>query len=132
MRANGGERWDPGAKTHSFAKKRENYRCGGAAAEGGPAPRKNGRRRRAAKEEAMIRPTGDLRRVKEEILSYYKQDVLVHVDLGRNKSADFTGKLTGVYPALFTVTPDDAAYRGKTAYSYSEILCGSVRVTRRG
>ena len=78
----------------------------------------------------MIRKTASLRAVKAEIESFYEQDVCVHVNLGRNKSADFTGKLSGVYPALFTVLPDDKNYRGKTAYSYSEILCGSVRVRR--
>ncbi len=79
----------------------------------------------------MIRPTGNYHRIKQEIVSYLEREVRVHVDLGRNKSTDFTGRLTGVYPALFTVTPDDANYRGKTAYSYAEVLCGNVRVTPR-
>lgn len=42
MRANGGERWDPGAKTHSFAKKRENYRCGGRLRKAAPLRAKTG------------------------------------------------------------------------------------------
>ncbi len=79
----------------------------------------------------MIRPTGNYQTVKREIVSYLEREVRVHVDLGRNKSAEFTGKLSGVYPALFTVAPDDKNYRGKTAYSYAEVLCGNVRVTPR-
>ena len=79
----------------------------------------------------MIRPTGNYQTVKREIVSYLEREVRVHVDLGRNKSAEFTGKLSGVYPALFTVTPDDKNYRGKTSYSYSEILCGEVKVRAR-
>ena len=79
-------------------------------------------------ENAMIRTANDLRTVKEEIRRYADRRVRVHVCLGRNKYADFTGKLSGVYPALFTVLPDDAAYRGKTAYSYAEVVCGSVSV----
>ena len=78
----------------------------------------------------MIRPTGNLRQVKEEIAACLRQEVRVHVELGRGRSADFTARLTGVYPALFTVAPDDEGFRGKTAYSYAEVLCGSVRVTK--
>lgn len=79
----------------------------------------------------MIKATNNLLAVKEEIKKHYKKGVRVHVDLGRNKSADFTGVLSGVYPALFTVQPDDGSYRGKTAYSYAEILCGKVKVSGR-
>lgn len=79
----------------------------------------------------MIKPISNLRTIKAEIERFYKKDVCVHVNLGRNKYSDYTGKLSGVYPALFTVLPDDKNYRGKTAYSYSEILCGSVRVRER-
>ena len=69
----------------------------------------------------MIKAPKNILSVKEEIRRFYKKDVCVHVNLGRNKSADFTGVLSGVYPALFTVLPDDKNYRGKTAYSYAEI-----------
>lgn len=72
-----------------------------------------------------------LAEIKTKIESYYDRPVSVRVNLGRNKITHFDGKLSGVYPALFTVLPDDKNYLGKTAYSYSEILCGSVRVSLR-
>lgn len=56
--------------------------------------------------------------------------VAVRVNLGRNKSVSFSGVLSGVYPALFTVKPDDKDYLGKTAYSYSDVLCGNVKIKR--
>ncbi len=58
------------------------------------------------------------------------QRVAVKVNLGRNKSVSFCGTLSGVYPALFTVKPDDEDYLGKTAYSYSDVLCGNVKIKR--
>ena len=76
----------------------------------------------------MIKAPKSILLVKEEIRRYYKKDVRVRVDLGRNRRAEFTGVLSGVYPALFTVQPYDASYRGKTSYAYSEVLCGSVKV----
>ena len=54
----------------------------------------------------------------------------VTIELGRNKRLKYRGELAGVYPALFTVRPDDERFLGKTSYSYAEVLCGSVRVKR--
>ena len=53
------------------------------------------------------------------------------VNLGRNKFVTFPATLSGIYPSLFTVCPDDKNFLGKTAYSYSEILCGRVKLTER-
>lgn len=59
-----------------------------------------------------------------------KQRVAVRINLGRNKSVSYCGILSGIYPALFTVQPDDKEFLGKTAYSYSDVLCGNVKIKR--
>lgn len=79
----------------------------------------------------MIKPTQNIQNIKREIRNFYKKDVAVRVNLGRNKIVSFTGKLSGIYPSLFTVQPDDENYRGKTSYAYAEVLCGSVKVKER-
>lgn len=76
----------------------------------------------------MIKTTSTISQVKEIIGKMNSKEVEVTVNLGRNKYAKFTGVLSGVYPALFTVKPFDKDYRGKTSYSYSEYLCGKVRL----
>ena len=76
----------------------------------------------------MIKPNNDIARVKRRIRDYQSKQVDVTVRLGRNKIQRFCGTLTGVYPALFTVRPDDENFLGKTAYSYAEVLCGSIDV----
>ena len=58
------------------------------------------------------------------------QRVAVRVNLGRNKCLNYSGILSGIYPALFTVKPDDEDFLGKTAYSYSDVLCGNVKIKR--
>lgn len=58
------------------------------------------------------------------------QHVLVKVNLGRNKTLNFSGTLSGVYPALFTVLPDEKNFLGKTSYSYSDVLCGNVKIKK--
>lgn len=76
----------------------------------------------------MIKSKASLSQVKEIIGKMNMKQVEVTVNLGRNKFEKFTGVLSGVYPALFTVRPADKDYRGKTSYSYSEYLCGKVRL----
>ena len=58
------------------------------------------------------------------------QRVAVKVNLGRNKTMSYSGVLSGIYPALFTVKPDDKDFLGKTAYSYSDVLCGNVKIRK--
>ncbi len=79
----------------------------------------------------MIKASTSINSVKTKILSLKGRKVEVKVNLGRNKSERFTGVLTDVYPALFTVTPVDKEYKGKTSYSYSEYLCGNVILNER-
>ena len=76
----------------------------------------------------MIKSTVTLNEVKENIGKQKESPVEVTLNLGRNKFISFSGVLTGVYPALFTVTPKDKDFKGKTSYSYSEYMCGKVRL----
>ena len=76
----------------------------------------------------MIKPKSDIATVKKTIADYFQRQVDVTVNLGRNKVLRYCGELSGVYPALFTVRPNDKGFLGKTSYSYAEVLCGSVKV----
>lgn len=76
----------------------------------------------------MIKSTGSISQVKERIKSLSEKSVEVTLNLGRNKFVSFCGKLSGVYPALFTVIPFDKSFKGKTSYSYSEYMCGKVKL----
>ena len=76
----------------------------------------------------MIKSIGNITEVKRTISEYFQRQVDVTVNLGRNKILRYCGELSGVYPALFTVRPNDKNFLGKTSYSYAEVLCGSVAV----
>jgi uncharacterized protein Veg len=76
----------------------------------------------------MIKSNNTISEIKENIKKCYLQPVTVRLNLGRNKYVTFSAELSGVYPSLFTVTPYDKNFIGKTAYSYSEILCGRVDI----
>lgn len=78
----------------------------------------------------MIKPTKSIYEVKRMVNDCRAKRVAVRVNLGRNKRLDYCGVLSGVYPALFTVQPDDKGFLGKTAYSYSDVLCGNVVIKK--
>ena len=78
----------------------------------------------------MIKSAMNLTEVKRTISDYKDKQVEVTFNPGRNKIISYYGILTGVYPALFTVRPDSADFKGKTSYSYSEYMCGKVKLKK--
>ncbi|MCQ2386951.1 MAG: Veg family protein [Clostridia bacterium] len=76
----------------------------------------------------MIKIQTSLSEVKNTINQMKEKELEVTLNLGRNKFVSFMGKLGGVYPALFTVIPLDKNFNGKTSYSYSEYMCGKVKL----
>ena len=79
----------------------------------------------------MIKPTSSVQQIKNAVQGVYLKPVTVRLNLGRNKFVTFPATVSGVYPSLFTVSPEDKNFLGKTAYSYSEILCGRVKLRVR-
>lgn len=77
----------------------------------------------------MIKPEMTINTIKKNIQDCYKRAVTVKLNLGRNKFVTFPAVLSGIYSSIFTVEPADKNFLGKTAYSYSEILCGKVFIT---
>ena len=75
----------------------------------------------------MIKQNKNLTETKDKVKSFFNKEVEVKVNLGRNKFAYYQGRITSVYPALFTITPT-GEYKGKTAFSYSEYMCGVVDI----
>lgn len=76
----------------------------------------------------MIKANLSINAIKDSVKLLSGQDVTVKLNLGRNKFVTFSAVVNGVYPSLFTVSPFDKNFLGKTAYSYSEILCGRVKI----
>lgn len=82
----------------------------------------------SAHNNAMVKKSLDYGKAKSLIAALKASKVKVTQNLGRNKFVTYRGVVTGVYPALFTVSPDEPT-NGKTSFSYSELLCGNVTVT---
>ena len=76
----------------------------------------------------MIKNSKSITQTKDKVLKYFNKSVEFKVNLGRNKFVKFIGKITNVYPALFTIVPEKSDYKGKTSFSYSEFMCGIVDI----
>lgn len=87
------------------------------------------KKEKTAKNSGMIKVRQDLSKIKRDIRAIHDKRVSVWFNPGRNKIVRYSGILSGVYPEIFTVSPDDKSFLGKTSYSYTEILCGEVKVT---
>ena len=75
----------------------------------------------------MVKQKIQFSTVKADIENKLGKPVKVLVNLGRNKFAQYDGVVTNCYPALFTVSPL-APFSGKTSFSYSEVINGTVKV----
>ncbi len=77
----------------------------------------------------MIKPCTTVNSIKQAVESCGDGRVNVKLNLGRNKFVTFPAVVSGVYPAIFTVRPLDKNFLGRTSYSYTEVLCGRVKIT---
>lgn len=77
----------------------------------------------------MIKHGNTISAVRRCVEECFNKPVTVKLNLGRNKYVTFSASVSGIYPSIFTVEPTDKNFLGKTAYSYSEILCGKVFIT---
>ncbi len=78
----------------------------------------------------MIKADNTISAIKQCVRELSNQQITVKLNLGRNKFVTYPATLSGVYPSIFTVQPSDANFIGKTSFSYSEILCGRVRIIK--
>ncbi len=80
----------------------------------------------------MIKTSTTIEEIKKQVCGLAGGEICVKLNMGRGKFITFPATLSGVYPSIFTVAPADKGFLGKTAYSYSEILCGRVSLSRAG
>ncbi len=65
-----------------------------------------------------------LQQIKENLLELKGKPVNVISNRGRNKIEQYDGLVDNIYPAVFTIKLKE----GLKTYSYSDILCGNVKV----
>ncbi len=64
----------------------------------------------------------------EEIEALKGHGISMEVCKGRRKTEKYQGVIENVYPSIFTVNIGEG--KNPLSYSYTEVLCGDVRIER--
>ena len=65
--------------------------------------------------------------IRKQLENIKGSDVKMQVNKGRKKIVKFDAKLISTYPSIFTVYVQDS-YEPERSYSYTEVLCGNVKI----
>ena len=77
----------------------------------------------------MKKPILNVDIVKSKLLGMQGRNVKLKVNKGRKKIEIVSGVLKDLYPSVFTVeTKNIEKVLGLLTYSYTEIVCGNVRI----
>lgn len=77
----------------------------------------------------MRRTVTTLDDIKQAVLSLKGEQVKLYINRGRRKIFKFEGIIDNVYTSVFTVK-DKIATSSTHTYSYSDILCGEVKISK--
>ncbi len=70
----------------------------------------------------------DLSEIATQIKGMKGESVKMQVNKGRKRIEKYTGVIESVYPSIFTVRIDNPVAQDFLSYSYSEVLCGDVKI----
>ena len=80
----------------------------------------------------MRKTTITLNDIKQKILQLKGQSVNIQTNRGRKKIENYTGVIENIYPSVFTVKVEDDLTRDNLTCSYSDVLCGDVKIVTKG
>lgn len=64
--------------------------------------------------------------VKTKLEALKGKNIKFQVNKGRKKYVSFNGKVTAIYPSVFTIITESDGEKERS-YSYTEVLCGNVK-----
>jgi uncharacterized protein Veg len=77
----------------------------------------------------MRKPIYEMDSVKQRILELKGKSIKLVVHRGRKRYVRYTGILEEIYPSVFTVRINEHKSMDIITYSYSDVLCGDVKIT---
>lgn len=84
------------------------------------------------KENFMRREILNLNEIKDKILAIKGKNVDITINRGRKKFDTFCGMIENIYPSVFTVKIFNDKQLKNVTCSYSDVLCGDVRINEKG
>ena len=68
--------------------------------------------------------------IKQAIEKIKGKNINIAVNKGRKKFETYLGVIEGVYPSVFTVKISDCPTTKNVTCSYSDVLCGDVKILK--
>ena len=78
----------------------------------------------------MKKQLNTIESIRQKLEDIKGEDIQLAVNRGRKRFVKFNAKLVSLYPSVFTVVVEDSV-PAERSYSYTEVLCGNVRVSPR-
>ncbi len=79
----------------------------------------------------MRKPNMTLQEIKDAITSLKGKHVDMEVNHGRKKIVKYHGVIENIYQSVFVVKIEDDLFDGKKSYSFTEVLCGDVKIAQK-
>ncbi len=79
----------------------------------------------------MRREMLNLNEIKDKILAIKGKDIDITINRGRKKIDSYLGIVENIYPSVFTVRILNNRQLKNLTCSYSEVLCGDVKIFER-
>lgn len=79
----------------------------------------------------MRREMLNLNEIKDKILAIKGKDIDITINRGRKKIDSYLGIVENIYPSVFTVRILNNRQLKNLTCSYSEVLCGDVKINER-
>lgn len=76
----------------------------------------------------MRKATLSLNEIIEKIKKMQGKDVNMEVNRGRKRIEKYVGVIEKVYPSVFTVAIKSPENQNNQSFSYSDVLCGDVKI----
>ena len=78
----------------------------------------------------MRKSSVNLNDIANEIKALKGESVKMNVTKGRKRIEKYTGIIENIYPNLFTIKLDNPIAQDYLSFSYNEVLCGQVKLTK--
>ena len=76
----------------------------------------------------MREPSIDLQEIKNKIMNLKGRDIEMAVNQGRKKILKYQGVIEDTYPSVFVVRVRNQPNTEKMSCSYTDVLCGDVKI----
>lgn len=78
----------------------------------------------------MKRMPNTIENIKQKILKLKGEEINLYINRGRRNVSEYRARIENIYASVFTVKTCSVDCETVNTYSYNDILCGEVKITK--